>query len=80
MSNVTTCSVEVVTYQDKNGSFRFTVNGKRVSREVFNLVDRLSENPCLFFTSSYINRKGETCYKHSHFTFIPVTLADRIGG
>ena len=52
-------------YVDKYGTFRYMLNNRRISRLEYLRLDYRCTNPCCHLTTSYRNRKGETCYRHS---------------
>lgn len=78
MSNTQYITATLTRYADNHGTFRYMLNNHRISKFFYEGLERRAINPCCFLTTSYHNRKGELCYRHSYVaTFsIPSTITN----
>lgn len=65
-------------YADNNGTFRYMLNNRRISTSDYYRLERQATNPCCFLTTSYCNRRGDTCYRHSYVATFNLDLSEFI--
>lgn len=66
MSNTLHITATLTRYADNYGTFRYMLNNRRISRFAYEGLERQATNTYCFLTTSYHNRKGELCYRHSY--------------
>lgn len=78
MSNTLYITATLTRYADNYGTFRYMLNNHRISKFFYEGLERRAINPCCFLTTSYRNRRGDLCYRHSYVaTFgIPNTITN----
>lgn len=78
MSNNLLITATMTRYADNYGSFRYMLNNRRISKFAYEGLERQATNPCCFLTTSYRNRKGDLCYRHSYIATFNVDLSEFI--
>lgn len=78
MSNTLHITATLTRYADNYGTFRYMLNNRRISKFFYEGLERRAINPCCFLTTSYRNRRGDLCYRHSYVATFNVDLRESI--
>lgn len=78
MSDTLHTTATLTRYADNNGTFRYMLNNRRISRFAYEGLERRAINPCCFLTTSYHNRRGNLCYRHSYIATFNLDLSEFI--
>lgn len=78
MSNNLLITVTMTRYADNYGSFRYMLNNRRISMFAYYSLERQAINPCCHLTTSYRNRRGDICYRHSYVATFDLDLSELI--
>lgn len=76
MSNNLLITATMTRYADNYGTFRYMLNNRRISRFTYYGLERQATNPCCYLTTSYRNRKGDLCYRHSYVATFNLDLSE----
>ena len=78
MSNNLLITATMTRYADNYGSFRYMLNNRRISTSDYYRLERQATNTCCYLTTSYRNRKGDLCYRHSYVATFNLDLSEFI--
>lgn len=78
MSNTLHITSTLTRYADNYGTFRYMLNNRRISKFFYEVLERCAINPCCFLTTTYRNRRGDLCYRHSYVATFNLNLTEFI--
>lgn len=78
MSDTLFITATMTRYADNYGTFRYMLNNRRISKSDYDRLERQATNPCCYLTTTYHNRHGDLCYRHSYVATFNLDLSEFI--
>lgn len=78
MSDNLLTTATLTRYADNYGTFRYMLNNRRISTPDYYRLESQATNTCCYLTTTYRNRKGDICYRHSYVATFNLDLSEFI--